>query len=972
MDVALPLDFSYSTNDSIYVEHFIKSENRWESIKADSIVDDFVYFRTNSFSLFRLVKNVVKAAVYVDVPALGVTAKFSKNVRDIVDGYSSTVATICCSVVNGIYQPAQWIYKLYKKILCFDFVGIKDQLSKTFSSNDKSITSWNLSQNNIQIDTSSYNWKFFENYLHASDTIQLKPLNDDDNEAKKWATTRDNLNLLLTDEILSKLNSDKKNRFDFELDSTSGLGKIIVSNHKNNQIDTLNYEDYFLTSSSMIEDAAWIVDGINACYETFNLTGNYIKKWKDFGNSIDKSYTANCTKFYEAYDYKWSNQLSSTIDCGFFAKDFISKKGYNIFNNHQEKLIAISEAMVRISLLAWLDKNNFRAFSLMAYKKVYDGVLAWLELAAPFLAFNNIAIKSYGSLALYEYIHFGTDNNLKAINDALNIHYSSNGAYSEGADYSEYIWEDLPYLLAALKEAYATQGQSIFINEKFLASPDYMYHFSRPVKNAGYIPVEIDDGCTYNPDYRIWGKLKENPIYYKWANKHPVDPYKLSPIMFLGFPNYNLDSLTIPTESNLLWGDFKDGIGLITAIAGNDTVALSMIAENGDLLENGQSHDQQDNLSITLSSSKKGFIIQDRGYSEFYNRSDENFHRYNNHNVLTYGKNCESSTSKKDCLIGGGQPDNYTISIDELRKRTEKMMGSTPGFFWSANMAIFNIVLKIKDKNYDFTVDGGYEAKVLDKHINNPQKNIIGYTARTNIIQDFIKNEFITNYRTILYFGESFWVIDRPTEKGMVWLANINAHLDSTHLKLYTSNKEPIDLLDTTITNYQIISIKQHIQRNDYDLINNEKKYLTNLWTSVQNKTSVMYIMEYPLTQELFSKTDICLQNFQCFATPNKDKYLIIPPRNTPFKICDILPYNDCSGDFSSTGITMISRNNDAYDILGVLDGSLTITKNGNTKEIHSATTAKNFYQYTSQDGSVFQENTAVNYLPALPLLLLR
>ena len=83
----------------------------------------------------------------------------------------------------------------------------------------------------------------------------------------------------------------------------------------------------------------------------------------------------------------------------------------------------------------------------------------------------------------------------------------------------------------------------------------------------------------------------------------------------------------------------------------------------------------------------------------------------------------------------------------------------------------------------------------------------------------------------------------------MVWLANINAHLDSTHLKLYTSNKEPIDLLDTTITNYQIISIKQHIQRNDYDLINNEKKYLTNLWTSVQNKTSVMYIMEYPLTQ---------------------------------------------------------------------------------------------------------------------------
>ena len=30
----------------------------------------------------------------------------------------------------------------------------------------------------------------------------------------------------------------------------------------------------------------------------------------------------------------------------------------------------------------------------------------------------------------------------------------------------------------------------------------------------------------------------------------------------------------------------------------------------------------------------------------------------------------------------------------------------------------------------------------------------------------------ISDNRTIMYFGDNFWVIDRPNEKGLVWTAN--------------------------------------------------------------------------------------------------------------------------------------------------------------------------------------------------------
>ena len=226
-----------------------------------------------------------------------------------------------------------------------------------------------------------------------------------------------------------------------------------------------------------------------------------------------------------------ASNVFETIQNGVDCVDFL-KSDMSIIEGHEGKLIAISEAMVRIALLAWLDKSNdFRDYSLLRYKVTYDGIRSWLELAGPFLDYNNIVIKAYASLTLFEYLHYGTDENLRMLNGSLNRHYGENGGFSEGTGYSLYIWEDVPYILAALKDVYKSQNEmeKFGVSEKFMKSPDYMFDFSRPVGvvgndtiHYGLIPIEVDDGVTYNPDYRVWAKLKDDPKYLAMTDKYGI------------------------------------------------------------------------------------------------------------------------------------------------------------------------------------------------------------------------------------------------------------------------------------------------------------------------------------------------------------------------------------------------------------------------------------------------------------------
>lgn len=953
--IAIPLDNDYRFDeDSITIEHFIEEENRWVEEPVDSIVGNFAYIKVGHFSWFRkLCRKVAKAIVYSNPIAAG-CAIISESCHKAIDGAINKGVDAFANTIATVGRGLKKIYQLAKKLVCLDFGGHKQVYGISRSSD------WDPIQGSIDKNVLTEHGQDVVSMMESKRTGNvLVKLSDpypascnDKLEECKWLRTKDNLDILLADAVMSQFSPDA---------SYPSFGVPVykfVANEGNAVLtDTrgliYNFDEYFMVTSGLIEDAAWFVNGVKECYSTINLTGKIASNYADLMRGIKQgSYTQTCKAIlgFAEKPFEWVKNGATCLD--------LVLSDRSILSGHEGKLIAVSEAMVRISLLAWLKKaDGFRDFSLTRYKVTYDGIRAWLELAGPLLDYNNITTKAYGSLALYEYLNYGNAENLAMVNGGLNRHYGFNGGYSEGTGYSQYIWDDLTYVLAALKDAYKGQHENLVINGKFLNSPDYMFEFSRPVglngKSYGLIPVEIDDGVTYNPDYRVWAKLKGDPKYLAMSEKYPlkVEDGKINSLAAFGFPDISMyapSAQKVVPYRGTLWGNFKDGIGMITAVNGNDTVALSMIAENGSLMSRGQAHDQQDNLSITLTSSVKGFLIQDPGYSGFGARStSDHFHRYVDHNVVTDSY---------------GQSDNRPISSSELLSRATDLTGDLPGLGPHLIGGILDIYTNLFSIGYEYTVDGGYSAYVLNRMIDEPQSGIVGYTAATMVGNTLFP---VADNRTIMHFGGNLWVIDRLSASGLKWHINspLNTWADiNIHLNV-SSQKDEI----TAQANPQ--DIAQNTGRADF-----EGQVLKNFTYEPYEANAHSYVMNYALGNNTFEKIDSnCPQDYQCFVNADGNMRVVVPPYGGKFKLCDILTSNECSGDVHSTGITMLAKTPlGEWTTRWVLDGDLSAVVNGAEVPIVSATVTRTAYSYMLANGAIVSGKYKGTYLPAVPILLLR
>lgn len=944
--LALPLDFNYVPGrDTITVGHFLASENRWIEESVDSIVNNYAYFRAKSFSLrslFRKACKVVnKVAIVAVSPAVGIGAIFSEDVRDGIEMLASGWADIQTSFVNGVVDGVYWLYDLYNELRCFDFDGVGERFKRLFRNAESA--DWELPQGRL---FGSFFWdSSLINYLRGEreQVLMTKndamsycslPENDCNRQEYAWKETAKNLDVLLADAVIAQAGYANR-KFVFTKESN----ELHFRNTTKLDSARMKFTDYFLTNSGMLSDAAWVVRGLEGCYNATNLTGAILTNWIELGKSIyNLDYQDFCKKLAYTYGHN-DGYLNDVVECGEFAAKWNTAKTF--FDSHIGKLQEISNAMVRVSLLAWIDKE-FRHYAKDAYKSVYDGIRAWLELAGPMLLDNNLVAKAYASIALYEFLYYGTHENLDYLNASLKMHYGENGGYSEGTGYSQYIWDDVPYVLAALQDTYKFANKMMpSIESKFLRSPYYMIEFSRPVKNYGYIPVEIDDGCTYNPDYRVWSKLTGDANFLNWSEAYPLkrEDGKINPLIAFGFPDENLYQ-TKPlgfSPQKGSWNKCKDGICLITAIGAGDTVALSMIAEKGRLWTNGQGHDQQDNLSITLSSSNKGFLIQDRGYSGFDARKKgDAFHRHLHHNVLTIASNCDKSAPNESCLEANAQSDNHTISVQKIRERIEEFSGSVPGASWSL---LSFLLVHFDLLGNDFKVEGGTEATIVDS-LQNIEMDAGGYTAKHSLTKfdKFAIPSTVTNHRSILYFGGNFWVIDRPSEQGMTWLANSpEKYWEGIGIHLYGSSSEDLGIGAKSVPR----EIPQEASRTDYPETAN--KILPNHWFAIQDNMAKTYVMNYSVNGEVFSKTlTRCPENFQCFVNTGKDKRLIVPPQGAKYRASSVL--ERFSGSSELDGIMLATRNK------------------------------KNVWEYDVLDGQTFGEYRYENAvdLPALRILLLR
>jgi len=186
------------------------------------------------------------------------------------------------------------------------------------------------------------------------------------------------------------------------------------------------------------------------------------------------------------------------------------------------------------------------------------------------------------------------------------------------------------------------------------------------------------------------------------------------------------------------------------------------------------------------------------------------------------------------------------------------------------------------------------------------------------------------NYRTIMYFGGNFWVIDRPrTDYPIIWLANSSKKnwndLEKVGLNLYGSWNGKLTLGRTPENDNEAL-IPQNGARSDFENDANGVWYLRNYkYTAFDEKTKT-YVMTYSLGDEFFDKdSSYCPTTlYQCFVNTSKNMRVVIPPAGESFKLCDVLPKNECSGDTRSTGITMFVRTpHGEWTTRWVLDGEL-------------------------------------------------
>ena len=1033
--MALPLDMDYdSEEDTLWFEHFIEEENTWVKVPVDSIVDGYAYFTVDHFCfgwLKKACKTIVKYTVKIGAGVLNVIP----GVRKYVDKLANYLADAVGSAIDGIINTYEWIREVLTDIICFDWESASEKIAEKFTDAAtylvetfiKTNSGWDLPDGFVNFQ----NWDAgLQNKLEAYRNLDfvgtdensiniilsnenIEKVIDDDQTCKdiadaddrisclKWRITKYNYDIYLADILLTQANIGTT-RFKFEYDSKTLSGTVTDHYRKDASNNDVKYplSLLFNTDPGFLNDASSFVDGLQACGHLEKGLFPFLTTRSQMADKIrDLNFRGACKDLFNMFSLENIDVIGNTYDCGTAAL-----KAKAMLTSHEKKLIAVSEAMTRASLLAWVDKNNFRPYSALMLKNVYDGSREWLSLIAPLMMNNNISTKAYVSLALYEFVHYGTQEMLAKLNHAFDINYGFNGGYSEGAGYSQYIWDEATYIFAAMKDAYASKSWTLNLSHNFMQSADHMFNTSRPVGALGNIPVEIDDGVTYKPDYRPWAKLKNDTKYLAMHQNYGMDNNKITTLVPFGVPNFtcNTNECSLANLQDrmgrdpYLWTYFEDGVGVISVKnpSTGEITSLSLIGESGNQFTLGQAHDQQDNLSITLTSSKDGPIIQDRGYAGFGQRPTVNFHRFIYHNVLAPLKDGVDLTDAAQKAIVenivdiDAQSDNRSMEYSDIKNRYNAFMKEDAGYVYKAIFSFIDgstIDAMSGGNIYNFRLEGGKAVKKVDKlvdiptydpTISNSTKNgygAIAYTATLPYSKGSIEDD-----RTILYFGGSLWVIDQPNKTGMVWLANSpiagwNSIADTYGVELFASSPSKIHEENLVVMNGSCIHQNGSVAPGVCDP-KAELNNLTNYEYGLHDPLATTYVMQYNVMGSAFSKyTSDCPTETQCFMSTdgNVTRKVVVPAKNVKYDMCDAL-HNDCALPYETDAILIAIHLNGKWEYQ-LLNGKTYDKDNeGALIAIIGGTTSLTAYTAYRMDGSAFSGRYRNTYQPYIPLLLLK
>ena len=350
--------------------------------------------------------------------------------------------------------------------------------------------------------------------------------------------------------------------------------------------------------------------------------------------------------------------------------------------------------------------------------------------------------------------------------------------------------------------------------------------------------------------------------------------------------------------------------------------SITVVAENGELWKNGQAHDQQDNMSFTLSSTRDGHIVRDMGYSGFGN--NENTHGYKDHNVLMRPVYSELTD-------GTG---NKTLTYKELGERAEAYTDSYTG---KGMYLVFDLVSD-NLADYGATGAGGSEAFLVDIL---KRDGVLAYTfhQQTMGYYGFFSVESFENYRSIAYFGKTLWLFDQPSDNNLLWVVNGNTQGTGTQ-GTYFDKKVNVYVGGNLVSKYnscEFVAAPQKIKRADSfgDLMSTCRQQV-NL-TQYHNEAQTGYIapisMLYPIDlSNMFYLVENCgRSDVQCFERidGNTKQRIVVPARGASYKLTDVLPDVSDSSDKSSYNGIMFAEREGSGDwvVLGVLNNGTKVNK---------------------------------------------
>jgi len=747
-----------------------------------------------------------------------------------------------------------------------------------------------------------------------------------------------------------------------------------------------DFSDYFASYSELFANTDLIAETATSCTDVASYVAQPVAysfqeklkalraSWKQAtGNG---SFSETCRAVVSSILHV--DQVSNDLQCLDDGLQILNnQKLMDMAKEHSGILLSATDVFNRLALMMWYS-SDYREALLDKYLELFVDMGTWVNFVSPVFGNNNISIKAYSGLSLYEYMRYGTLSEYDKVKEAMQLHFGDNGGFSEGTGYLQYIMEDVPYVLVALRNAVALDGGKLSINDKFMKAGGYLANMSRDVSGM-LIPVEADDGCTYAPDFAVWANLA-NSRFGSLAHRYPLDTNKITPMSFLGLPDsWDTTALFPERTEDRPWGGVMDGTVLIQALSpAGDTLSLSMVSESGNLWKRGMAHDQQDNQSVTLASSRDGFILQDRGYAGFDARKDRNFHLFIDHNVLAY---------PVPPSFLGGESDNYKMNWGDAVTYLKSVMDIdlNVSAFWQVLLKEFDI------DDYQFAMYGGAPAEVVDSL---SAEGILGYTSEheSNGVDGFVYDTVhvlrdsssdslvissrltklynVDNHRTILYFGENFFIVDRPDSAGLAWLANSPKSNQWSYigLKVYGSDtlamgtEEGKDILGASL------KIKQNGDRKDYQK-SADSTWLVSYTFSIRDSSALTYVAAYSAdASSPFVKTGAhCPANMQCLQNTSGTLRLVVPPKGAGFRLLDA--FDHCSLGDSASGIVLGSYRSERNTwTFNIIDGRF-LTGDGYVAR--SITASDDGVSYVYESGTAMAGG-AIEYLPALPLLLLR